>query len=66
MQKWGVYTGKFLGTPRVWRNGASSSHIHGGPYHEFNEQTRPWMWDFGSTIPRISGVPKNYSFTQSI
>lgn len=27
---------KFLGTPRVRRNGAPLSHIHGGLHHEFN------------------------------
>ena len=30
--------GKFLGTPKVWINCAFSSHIYGGPHHEFNEQ----------------------------
>ena len=29
--------GKFLDTPGVRRNGTLSSHIHDGPYFEFNE-----------------------------
>ena len=37
--------GKFLGTPKVQRNSAPSSHIHGGPHNQFNEQTLPWMWE---------------------
>ena len=31
--------GKFLGISGAQRNGAPSSHIHGGFYHEFNEWT---------------------------
>lgn len=27
---------KIFSTPRARRNGTSSSHIHGGPHHEFN------------------------------
>ena len=33
------HCGKYLDTPRVQRNSAPSSHIHGGPHHEFNERT---------------------------
>ena len=38
-------TKKFLGSLRVWWNCVLSSHIHDGPYHEFNERTPPWMWE---------------------
>ena len=27
---------KFLSVPGVWRNYPPPSHIHNGPYHEFN------------------------------
>lgn len=36
--------GKFLGTPGIWRNGPSSSHIHDRLYHKFNKRTPPGMW----------------------
>ena len=31
--------GKLLDTPGARKNGALFSHIHGGPYHKFNERT---------------------------
>ena len=43
-----LWSGKYLGTLGVQRNGAPSSHIHGGFHHEFNEQTSPWMWEEGA------------------
>ena len=43
-QKWDIINtlkGKILNyswsMEKWWRNGASSSHIHGGPYYKFNE-----------------------------
>ena len=48
MSKQDVILGKYLDTPGTRRNGAPSSHIHGGPHHEFNEQTPPWMWEEGA------------------
>ena len=38
---WHMLKGKFLGPPRVWKNDAFSSHIHGRPHHEFNKWTPP-------------------------
>jgi len=32
---------KFLDISGVQRNGTSSSHIHGRPYHKFNEKISP-------------------------
>ena len=40
--------GKYLGTPRAWRNDTPSSHIYDGPHNEFNERTPPWMWEEGT------------------
>ena len=37
--------GKFLGTLGVRRNGVLFFHIHGGPYHEFNERIISWIWE---------------------
>ena len=47
MNVW-ITFGKFLGTPGVRRNGAPSSHIHGGPHHDFNECIPQWMWEEGA------------------
>ena len=39
---------KILKYLRVWRNGASFSHIHVGLHHEFNEWTPQGMWVEGA------------------
>ena len=33
---------------RSTENGAPSSHIYGGPQHEFNERAPPWIWEDGA------------------
>ena len=53
---------KVLGTFGIWRNSVSSSYIHDGSHHEFNEWTLVIMnvrWE--STILRTPEVSKNYS-----
>ena len=35
--KWDIIEGNFLDI--------SSFHIHGGPYHEFNDWTTLWIWE---------------------
>ena len=39
------FMGKLLDTPGARKNGALFSHIHGGPYHKFNERTPSWIWE---------------------
>ena len=45
--------GKFLGSLKVWWNGAPSFHINDGPHHEFNKRILPWMWEEGTQFSML-------------
>ena len=57
-----VSKGKLSDTFRVRWYGVSSSHVQGGPHHEFNYWDLLWIWEEKASCYRTLGVPNNYLF----